>query len=64
MITRTLLILIIFASLLYPQDVRTVSPADSLASALYSEGNYWKLMEISKQADLDSLSRNISSRSA
>ncbi|MFZ4621511.1 MAG: tetratricopeptide repeat protein, partial [Bacteroidota bacterium] len=29
---------------------------DSLAAALYGEGNYWKLMEISKQAELDSLS--------
>jgi tetratricopeptide (TPR) repeat protein len=56
MITRTLLILFVFASLLYPQEVRTVSPTDSIASALYGEGNYWKLMEISKQADLDSLS--------
>lgn len=56
MITRTLFILFTFATLLRPQDSRTVLRSDSLASALYTEGNYWKLMELSKQADLDSLS--------
>lgn len=56
MITRTLFILFSFVSLLHPQDARSFLRSDSLASALYSEGNYWKLMEISRQTDLDSLS--------
>jgi tetratricopeptide (TPR) repeat protein len=56
MITRTLFILLSFVSLLHPQEARSVLRSDSLASALYGEGNYWKLMEISRQTDLDSLS--------
>lgn len=57
MIIRILLFLI-FSSLLLSQEnnsAATTNP-DSIASALYAEGNYWKLMEISKQYNVDSLS--------
>ena len=49
---------IVFTTALYSQEKIGSLPnnIDSVASALYSEGNYWKVMEISKQYDADSLS--------
>ncbi len=35
---------------------QTPQSADSLAAVLYAEGNYWKLMELSRQLPADSLS--------
>jgi tetratricopeptide (TPR) repeat protein len=36
--------------------ITAANTPDSLAAALYAEGNYWKLMEISRQFSADSLS--------
>ncbi len=53
-----LLYLLMFSSILFTQENNSDARAnpDSIASALYAEGNYWKLMEISKQFNADTLS--------
>lgn len=58
MIIRSLCFLLSINTFLFAQgsSFSHRAESDSIAAALYGEGNYWKLMEISKQAELDSLS--------
>jgi tetratricopeptide (TPR) repeat protein len=51
------ILLALLSSLCFSQPEGTApNNPDSLAAALYAEGNYWKLMEISRQFSADSLS--------
>ncbi|MFA5835113.1 MAG: tetratricopeptide repeat protein [Bacteroidota bacterium] len=58
MFTRYSVALLLVSSFLFGQENNSSIRinADSTAAALYAEGNYWKLMEISKQYNIDSLS--------
>ncbi|MFA6469658.1 MAG: tetratricopeptide repeat protein [Bacteroidota bacterium] len=58
MITRLFAAIILFTSLLISGEKNPVarSGIDSVASTLYAEGNYWKLMEYAKQFSADTLS--------
>lgn len=57
MIFRTLFLTVILSLLCFSQPESTApNNPDSLAAALYAEGNYWKLMEFSRQFTADSLS--------
>jgi len=58
MFTRCIAALFLISSFLFGQENNPPIQinADSTASALYAEGNYWKLMEFSKQYNVDSLS--------
>jgi tetratricopeptide (TPR) repeat protein len=59
--SRTFFLLTLLSSLCLSQPEAAVqSNPDSLAAALYAEGNYWKLMEISRQFPADSLSAKFS----
>lgn len=55
--SRTIFLTAVLSTFCFPQtDSPVRSNPDSLAAALYAEGNYWKLMEVARQFSADSLS--------
>ncbi|MCK9408422.1 MAG: hypothetical protein M0R68_04730 [Bacteroidetes bacterium] len=62
---RILLLFVMLSAVGFSQT--KISPqinTDSTVSALYAEGNYWKLMGIYHQRSLDSLSAQVTPHSA